>query len=242
MAFSIDRSTYNKAKRYAQRHGYQLRGTQPTSIVVHSTEGSRGQSLVRAATYLYTSADVSAHFLIGKSGEIFQFLDPKKHQAWHAGGQQLDGSWTALPAYSNTRSIGIECLHARGEPWPDAQKAALGWLLNDLVAAYAIPLAMVETHGQIAIPGPYKRKVDPTDWPHDAFLAWRSRSIAAPAPPPIHLHVKGVPIYQRRDRTGPLVGHLTPAETVAIDAVYDDGGAHLADGRGFVDSNALEPV
>lgn len=222
MSFVVDTTTYNKAAAYPQRHGYQLRGTVPISIVVHSTEGKPGQSLASAANYLYTSADVSAHFLVGKAGEIIQFLDPKKYQAWHAG--------QAQEAYQNARSIGVECLHAKTETWPAVQKEALGWLLGELMAAHAIAGDMIDTHGQIAIPGPYQRKIDPTDWPHADFIAWRDVLIA----PSFRMQVRGVPVYQEEDCTGPLWGYLVPGEVVTIDMTYDDERAHLSDGRGFI--------
>lgn len=226
----VDSTTYNKAAKYPQRHGYQLRGTQPTSVVCHSTEGPKGQPLASAASYLYHSAKVSAHFLVGKGGEIIQFLDPRTYQAWHAG--------TARAAYTNPRSIGIECLHAKGEAWGEAQKAALTWLVQDLMGAYSIPLSLIETHGQIAIPGPYDRKKDPTDWPHAAFLEWRA-TLAPVSPPPTTFKVRGVPVYQRADIAGPLAGYLFSGDVVEVDQVKN-GVAHLKNGLGFFDADALE--
>src|SRR5262245_46329133 len=120
----------NKAAAYPVGHGYSTRPTAPTSVVCHSTEGAVGQSLQSASDYLYHSAKVSADYLIGKAGEIINFLDSRRFAAWHAGGQQPDGTWTAQPAYSNPHSIGIECLHASSEAWPAAQKDALAWLLE----------------------------------------------------------------------------------------------------------------
>lgn len=54
--------------------------------------------------------------------------------------------------------------------------------------------------------------------------------------------VIGVPIYQRSDGTGPLAGHLHDGDVVTIDATYPQGTGHLADGRGFIDLDALEAV
>jgi hypothetical protein len=181
MTYHIDTTTYNKAKTYPVYHGYATRPSAPTAIVVHSTEGAKGQTLQSAAGYLYNSADVSADFLIGKGGEIIQFLDSRIYQAWHAGGQQSNGTWTAQPAYSNPHSIGIECLHASGESWPAAQKDALAWLLEKLTHDYMIAVPSIETHGQIAIAGPYQRKSDPTNWSHADFIAWRD-TVLAPVP------------------------------------------------------------
>lgn len=179
MTYTINTTQYDKARAYplpadpsAPKHGYERRAAAPTAIVVHSTEGGVGQALGSAANYLYTSANVSAHFLVGKGSEIIQFLDPLPYAAWHAG--------QSIAAYSNQRSIGIECLHAQGEPWPGAQWDTLAWLLQHLMSGYSIAHTSIDTHGQIALPGPYDRKKDPTNWPHAAFITWRDSVLAAP--------------------------------------------------------------
>jgi N-acetyl-anhydromuramyl-L-alanine amidase AmpD len=245
--FAIDVASYDKHKHFGPRHGYQQRGTVPATIVVHSTEGKPGQSFVNAAHYLFASADVSAHYLIGKSGEIAQFLDPKTWQAWHAGGRQADGTWTAQEAYSNPRSIGIECLHARGEAWPAVQRDALAWLLRALVQRFTIPLAKIETHGQIALPGPYRRKLDPTDWPYPDFLAWRNALAApAPAPTPRYYRVKVCAWWleaPRPDAPIALGGRalLDAGTIVAVDDVTG-GWGHDSGGLGFCPLAALEAL
>ena len=232
MPYAIDDSTYDKAKKYPVDYGYNLRLASPTALIVHSTEGIIGQSFANAATYLYNSAKVSAHFLIGRSAEIVQFLDPQRYAAWHAG--------AAIPAYINPNSIGIECLHARSETWPAAQKDALAWLLNQLCDQFAIPADRVDTHGQVALPGPYIRKRDPTDWDRAAFVAWRDHVLK---PPTWAARITGLPVYQRADRTGPLWGHLDPNQHVVIDDLQTGHIAEL-DGEpaaiGFVDIKGLE--
>lgn len=225
MPYPIDRITYNKSRAYPVDHGYSLRRGVPSSIIVHSTEGTRGQSLESAANYLYHSALVSAHYLIGKAGEIIEFLAPVPYAAWHAG--------PAHTAYLNECSIGIECLHAKGETWLSAQKDALGWLIQQLVTDHAIAPTLIDTHGQVALPGPYDRKKDPTDWPHADFIAWRDQLFRASVP----AVVIGLPVYQRSDHTGALWGHLTAGEHIVID---DLSNGHLQDGRGFVDLNGLD--
>jgi hypothetical protein len=244
-SFSIDTATYDKAKTYPVGHGYTTRPYVPSSIVVHSTEGAVGQTLQSAASYLFNSPDVSSDFLIGKHGEILQFLDSRTYQAWHAGGQQANGTWTAQPPYSNPHSIGIECLHASGETWPAVQKDALAWLLAQLTHAYHIPVPSIETHGQIAIAGPYQRKQDPTNWSHSDFIAWRD-TVLAPAPPtPARYVALGVPVYHAESCTGSLWGHLNDGEVVTVDAFYSGGRGHLADHRGFIkldDSVAVLPT
>jgi hypothetical protein len=166
--YSIDTTSYDKAKKYPVDHGYAIRPSAPTSIVVHSTNNSKpNTSFSSEADFLYNSPDVSADFLVGKDGRIVQFLDSGKYQAWHAG--------QSLSAFVNAKSIGIELHKSTPDPfYPDAQLAALEWLLHYLIATYAINYTMVETHGQIALPGPYQRKTDPDDWAHADFITWRN--------------------------------------------------------------------
>jgi len=234
----LDTTTYDKARTYPQRHGYQLRGTVPTSIVVHSTSSkTRFTAFAAEANFLFTSADVSAHYLIGKSGQIVRFLEPAPWQAWHAG--------AALDAWQNARSIGIELHHSIGDPpYPTAQKAALAWLLRDLMGAFGIPLEKIETHGQIALPGPYIRKTDPSDWSHDNFLAFRAT--LKPAVPTVTYRVKApMWVSETPGPFGPIAlgGHATmrEGEQVDIDEVKN-GMAHMANGLGFLPIGGLELV
>lgn len=218
MIYSIDKTTYDKAKIYPVGHGYATRPSAPTAIVVHSTEGTPGQSLESAARYLYNSADVSSDFLIGKNGEIIQFLDSRLYQAWHAGGLQANGTWTAQPAYANPHSIGIECLHASGEAWTLVQKGALAWLLTQLTGDHMIPTLSIETHGEIAIAGPYDRKHDPTDWPHASFIAWRDSVLTA------------APAYARYTVVAPCAVLTARAPDAPLAVGPDDGQTRLVPG------------
>lgn len=164
-----------------------------------------------------------------------RFLDPKVCAAWHAG--------NCLPDFNNAKSIGIELHHSVGDPpYPKAQLLSLAALLKSLMALFTIPLELIETHGRIAVPGPYQRKTDPADLPYATFLQFRDALIpAVPAPPPavpVPYVVRGLPVYERSDRTGALWGHLVTGGQVAID---DPMNGHLADGRGFVDMKGLLP-
>lgn len=194
MSFSIDTTSYPKSKTYRVNHGYSLRSGACTSGVAHSTNNSKANtSFESEADYLYRSPDVSAHFLIGKDGRIVQFLDVRKYVAWHAGGKQPDGSWTAQPDFANPKSFGVELHKSTPDPfYPQIQLDALAWLLKKVATELGIPAHMIETHGQIAIAGPYIRKTDPDDWPHDQFIAWRDalfvtdplKAKTLPGPPP----------------------------------------------------------
>ncbi len=230
----VDTESYNRSKVQSPSYGgFELRKGSPTSIVVHSTSNSqKNTSFASEAKYLFESKISGAHYLVGKQAQIVCFLSPLKWAAWHAGNCQ----W----AWQNARSIGVELHHSVGDAfYPGEQLGALRALLLSLMAQFSIPLPMVETHGQIAIAGPYSRKHDPDGWPHDDFILWRDRNLAPPPPRPTgrYCHVKGLPVYQRSNRTGPLWGYLLPGESVVVD---DLASGHLADGRGFVDLNGLQ--
>lgn len=166
MSPTIDTS-YDKTKKLAPGQGYSARphNSAPATIVIHSTNGQRGSTFAHEAEYLRDSVEVSSHFLVGKQGQIARILDPGL-KAWHAG--------EALAAWQNEHSIGIECHHAVGDTWPQAQLDALTWLVRELMWRYQIAPAGIETHRKVAIPGPDIRKHDPSDWPDAAFYAWRA--------------------------------------------------------------------
>ena len=229
----MDTQTYDKAKKYKPGHGYAARTAAPTSIIVHSTSNphQKNTAFSSEARFLLNASLVSAHYLIGKDGAVVRFLDPLKWAAWHAGNVRT--------GWDNAKSIGIELHHSVGDPpYPSAQLAALAALIRSLMALFDIPVPLIDTHGQVAIAGPYDRKSDPSDWPHQDFLSFRSHLLIElppapeqPPPAPRAFVARGIPVYQRSDRTGPLWGFLQSGETVVID---NPANGHLADGRGFV--------
>jgi|SRR5581483_11904906 len=165
MTFSIDRVTFRKTI-HPIGCGYDKRpkGLRPETLLIHTTNGRAGSSLEAEARYLRDSVAVGAHYLLGKDGEILELLDPEL-RAWHAG--------VALPAFINSKSIGVEVHHAVGEAWTAAQHDALTWLAQtQLMPTYDITPGEIETHRAVALP--HGRKVDPSDWSDADFYAWRA--------------------------------------------------------------------
>jgi hypothetical protein len=237
MSYPIDTTTWRSPN-------YNSRSSTPiTAIVVHSCEGSLPDPKQSSLPWLCNpSSNVSTHYYVCRDMSIYQLVSDA-NQAWHAGGQQDDGTWTAQQSYSNPHSIGIECEHRSGQDWPSVQLDTLSWLLRRLILTYAIRAAMIETHGQIAIAGPYSRKVDPSNWPHSDFVTWRNALYTAL---PRTYRVAGLPVYQRSDHTGPLWGYLAPGQTVVIDDPHNGHVSHvdgIAAGIGFVDiAGLVEPT
>jgi N-acetylmuramoyl-L-alanine amidase len=104
------------------------------------------------------SFEVSAHYLVGKDGEITQLVEEDK-RAWHAG----ESSWKGQTDI-NSRSIGIELVNNGEEPFPTEQIAALKILLKEIMARHAIARDSVLGHSDIAP----TRKKDP-----GALFPWR---------------------------------------------------------------------
>ncbi len=158
----IDTTTYSKLIwPHGRGYGYR-RVSPPTSIVIHTTNGKIGSQFPSEARFLQNSPLVSAHYLIGKQGEVAEIV-PTWCTAYHAG--------DCLSAWSNTRSIGIENHVAEGEQWTAIQHATLTELVRMLIKQFRIPRYLIETHRAIA--RPLKRKSDPTAWGDVDFYNWR---------------------------------------------------------------------
>lgn len=132
-------------------------GTVVDTVVVHATAGPTARSA--AMTFFNPSNQVSAHYIIGKDGSIYQCVSTFK-RAWHAGASRdfLDRRNV------NNFSIGIELVNMDDgkDPYPAAQTTALKHLIEAL--EYRFPLKYITSHAFIALPA--GRKVDPNgfDW------------------------------------------------------------------------------
>jgi len=94
--------------------------------------------------------EVSAHFLIKRTGELIQFVSTND-RAWHAGQSQFEGRENC-----NDFSIGVELEGADDLPYTAEQYAQLSKLAHELETKYP-SLTTRAGHNQIA-PG---RKTDP---------------------------------------------------------------------------------
>lgn len=123
----------------------------PVLVVLHYTQQhSVAQSLITLKT-ANSKGQVSAHYLVGKDGHIYQLVS-ETQRAWHAGG----GRWGTITDV-NSASIGVEIDNDGVSPFTDAQIASVIRLLEDVTTRWAIPKTQVIGHSDLA-PG---RKVDP---------------------------------------------------------------------------------
>ena len=121
-------------------------------VVLHHTSND---SVDRAlATLTSPERKVSAHYLVGRDGEILQLVE-EADRAWHAG-----KSWWGGITDINSTSIGIELDNNGDEPFPDVQIESLLGLLSAIQQRHVIPRANFVGHADVA-PG---RKVDPSAW------------------------------------------------------------------------------
>lgn len=129
----------------------------PDFVILHDTADDTVEQALRTLTD--PQRKVSAHYLIGRDGTIYQLVD-ERARAWHAG----EARWGS-DADLNSSSLGIELDNNGAEPFPEAQISALLALLTDIESRYSIPRANFLGHGDIA-PG---RKVDPS-----RYFPWKT--------------------------------------------------------------------
>lgn len=129
-------------------------GKAPKYIVLHYTDTLSTEEALDK--YLCNpEAEVSAHYVIEKNGNILQLVEEDK-RAWHAGVSEWQGETDM-----NSASIGIELVnpgHTYGlAPFPEPQIESLVALCKDIMARQGVSPENIIGHEDIA-PG---RKVDP---------------------------------------------------------------------------------
>jgi N-acetylmuramoyl-L-alanine amidase len=150
----------------------------PILIVLHATEQDSVRESLATLRDAGAASPVSAHYLIGRDGAIYQLVSDDA-RAWHAGA----GSWGTITDV-NSASLGIELDNDGVAPFPDVQVAALLQLLDDLCTRHRIPRRQVIAHADLAP----ARKKDPGvlfPWRRLAaagFGAWPADHSAEPPP------------------------------------------------------------
>lgn len=123
----------------------------PMLIVLHYTAEQSAEQSLRTLKTANNRGRVSAHYLLGRDGKVYQLVAEDK-RAWHAGG----GRWGAITDV-NSASIGIEIDNDGYTPFTEAQIDSLIALLDDLTTRLHIPRWQIIGHEDLA-PG---RKIDP---------------------------------------------------------------------------------
>lgn len=186
-----DGGWYRHARHLASPNfGPRPRGTVVDLLVLHSISLPPGQYGGSEILQLFTNtldwaahpyfetirgAEVSAHFLVRRQGELWQFVSGDD-RAWHAGRSSHLGR-----ANCNDFSIGIELEGLEGEVFEGAQYDTLAALCSALAARY--PIGHVAGHEHVAP----VRKQDPGPgfcWPElQRALGWPDSQFPAAAAP-----------------------------------------------------------
>ncbi|MGA9251185.1 MAG: N-acetylmuramoyl-L-alanine amidase [Roseobacter sp.] len=154
-------------------HGPRRNGLTPSIVVIHYTAMQTAEAAIERLCD--PAFEVSAHYLVGKKGEVVQMV-AEDRRAWHAG----VGEWRGQDDI-NSRSIGIELDNTGAEPFPEPQMMALEQLLSDIRSRWPIDPVDIIGHSDMA-PG---RKHDPGprfDWSRLA-----RQGLAGPTTPPAAL-------------------------------------------------------
>ncbi|MGE0109650.1 MAG: N-acetylmuramoyl-L-alanine amidase [Bdellovibrionales bacterium] len=129
--------------------GPRAEGKEIKYVIIHYTAmESAPEALARLCD---PAAEVSAHYLIDKQGEITQMVD-ERLRAWHAGQSEWEGETDI-----NSCSIGIELDNKGNEPYPPLQIEALKTLLEEIKSRHNIGSNAILGHSDIAP----TRKQDP---------------------------------------------------------------------------------
>jgi len=114
----------------------------PEAIVIHIMAGTL---LGTDAWFANPASVVSAHYGVGKNGEIHQYVR-EEDTAFHAG-RVTAPSWTGLRKTSNGKfvnpnyyTIGIEHEGLPDDDWPEAQRAASAELIAEIGGRWQIPI------------------------------------------------------------------------------------------------------
>lgn len=130
------------------------------SVIVHSTFNNSGGEKYDIDLVLkqFSTYGVSAHYVIGRDGTIYQLVD-EKDNSYHAGKSSLPDGTTNV----NSCSIGIEIMTSYTESPTEEQTKALLSLINDIKTRYSIKYVL--RHSDIAP----VRKTDPWNFDWDTF-------------------------------------------------------------------------
>ncbi|WP_417588281.1 N-acetylmuramoyl-L-alanine amidase [Pararhodobacter oceanensis] len=135
--------------------GPRRNGERPELVVLHYTEMASAEAA--RDRLCCAQAEVSAHYLIGRDGTLWQLVD-EAARAWHAGA----GAWQGRGDV-NSRSIGIELDNDGQTPFSAPLMLRLEVLLRQILTRWDIPATGVIAHSDMAP----LRKIDPGprfDW------------------------------------------------------------------------------
>jgi N-acetylmuramoyl-L-alanine amidase len=148
-ALAVAGCSHNRLARWVPSDNHEAR--RAVIVVIHATQQSSAKDSLDTLRSRNPGGRVSAHYLVGRDGRIYQLVSERR-RAWHAGG----GRWGTITDL-NSASIGIELDNDGASDFPEPQVAALLVLLADICDRQEIPRTQVIGHADLA---PW-RKSDP---------------------------------------------------------------------------------
>jgi N-acetyl-anhydromuramyl-L-alanine amidase AmpD len=130
------------------------KGYKPEIIVIHIMDGTLSGT---DAWFVNPASQVSAHYGIGKNGEVHQYVK-EEDSAWHAG--RVDAPSAKLVKSNvnpNLYTIGIEHEGKADDIWTDAMKQASASLIREICQRWQIPIDRDHIVGHYQI---YSKKPD----------------------------------------------------------------------------------
>lgn len=112
-------------------------GHKPEAIVIHIMDGTLSGT---DAWFMNPQSNVSAHYGIGKAGEVHQYVK-EENSAWHSGRVEKP-TWSGLKNNINPNryTIGIEHEGTAKTQWSDAMKRASAKLIAEICKRWDIQL------------------------------------------------------------------------------------------------------
>jgi N-acetyl-anhydromuramyl-L-alanine amidase AmpD len=157
----IIKEEYQKNNYLRANEGYSLRNKniEYKTLVIHTTNGRANSSIGAERNFLIMSKDVSAHYLVSKTGDTFQLLNPAEYVAWHTGK-------TFTPDTANPSAIGVE---VHFSPLEGFWNGLMWEEITRLARTY--PGLNPQMHRSIAAPA--GRKIDPSGVTDAGFAHWK---------------------------------------------------------------------
>jgi N-acetylmuramoyl-L-alanine amidase len=109
----------------------------PEGIVIHIMAGTL---IGTDAWFNNPKSQVSAHYGIGKKGEVHQYVK-EEDSAWHAGKVSNQNALLVKPNINpNLYTIGIEHEGSESDEWTEEMKNASATLIRDICIRWNIPI------------------------------------------------------------------------------------------------------
>ena len=141
------------------------------TLIVHSMHNPEAPDPFdpQACLQILNAHQVSAHYFIDRTGQLWQLVDEKK-RAWHAGASKIPDPADGRSEV-NHFSIGVELFATESSGYTDSQYETLASLTRELARRYE--LKNIFGHSDIAP----ERKTDPWgfDWRRYKTLARKKR-------------------------------------------------------------------